>query len=47
MLAVLFLYAALFGIDFFLGAELRVMGVGDAATTQRVMTRYGLTLLRH
>ena len=47
VLAVLFLYAALFGIDFFLGAELRVMGVGDAATTQRVMTRYGLTLLRH
>lgn len=47
MLAVVLLYVALFGIDFLLGAELKVMGVGDAATAQRVMTRYGRTLISH
>ena len=47
VLVVLLLYVALFGVDFLLGADLRVMGVGDAATAQRVMTRYGRTLLRH
>lgn len=47
VLAVVLLYVALFGVDFLLGAELKVMGVGDAATAQRVMTRYGRTLISH
>lgn len=47
MLVVALLYAGLFGFDFLLGADLRVMGVGDAATAQRVMNRYGRTLLDH
>ncbi|MBP6742958.1 MAG: sulfatase-like hydrolase/transferase [Deltaproteobacteria bacterium] len=41
------LYCALFGVDFLLGADLRLYGVGDAATEQRVMSRYGRTLLLH
>jgi len=47
ILAVLLLYASLFGVDFLLGADLRLYGVGDAATEQRVMSRYGRTLLWH
>lgn len=47
ILVVVVLYVGLFGIDFLLGADLRVMGVGDAATAERVMNRYGRTLVAH
>lgn len=50
VLGVLFvacLYVGLFGVDFLLGADLRVMGVGDAATAQKVMARYGELLFFH
>lgn len=47
VLLVVVLYVGLFFVDFLLGADLRVMGVGDAATAQKVMDRYGRTLLAH
>lgn len=46
-LAVMVLFAGLFGLDLLLGADMRVFGVSDPATQQMIFQRYGPLILHH